>query len=676
MKLSEERVVSTRIGLDLNCKDCRQIVIDFDGPKLDAVPENKPPVAIANCSTNAAIVDNQVIRNEDLGTLARDFENAAQARQRGPGGSALHAATGHEYFERDLDLSMESAVNPAILPDESGQLAGRPLEEWNAAYAKVESYFHALRIRNKPLLGQLVLRVLERAQRRAPAEPARSATLLAAEEMDRIVTEWFSEVLQVSPTNTDQTLSTRGRLALLLADMPGKWQDQFLRPGPWPEEFTSAMRETFFRAGPDFQLSKMTPRPLDLGPITTLTNLGRLPYFRMALAWTLFALLLIAIFWLTHAGSSKPGPGCSTSLTGSSKMADAPNISAAAAPRLQRGWRVFIFYSCALLLTGLVSLLFADLLWRTGWSASRTVLLVLFVILFLFAAIGCVHGVFGFFLRTFGDERRITNLANFRDQNIDGISTAIVFPIYNENVVRVYEGLRATYESLAKAGQLDHFDFFILSDSTNPDKWIEEERRWYDLIRELDALGKIYYRRRLVNEARKSGNVRDFLNTWGRRYRYFICCDADSVMRGETLVSLVKLMESHPAAGMIQTVPALVNAESLFGRIQQFANRLYAPIFIAGLNYWALDLGNYWGHNAIIRTEPFMQCCDLPQLPGHKPFGGQILSHDFVEAALLLRENWEVAALHERLGADDGVVALWTAYIDTHFFFTEMKIGA
>lgn len=193
-------------------------------------------------------------------------------------------------------------MNPAILPDESGQLAGRPLEEWNGAYAKVESYFHALRIRNKPLLGQLVLRVLERAQRRAPAELNRSATQLAAEEMDRIVTEWFSEVLQTSPTNNDQTLSTRGRLALLLADMPGKWQDQFLRPGPWPEAFTSAMRETFFRAGPDFQLSKMTPRPLDLGPITTLTNLGRLPYFRMVLVWTLFALLLVAVFWLTHGG--------------------------------------------------------------------------------------------------------------------------------------------------------------------------------------------------------------------------------------------------------------------------------------------------------------------------------------------------------------------------------------
>ena len=305
-------------------------------------------------------------------------------------------------------------------------------------------------------------------------------------------------------------------------------------------------------------------------------------------------------------------------------------------------WRCFLFYSSALLLTGLVSLLFADLLWRTGWSTSRTVLLGLFIILFFFSAVGCMHGVFGFVLRRLGDARRITRLADYKSQSIEGVGTAIVFPIYNEDVVRVYEGLRVSYESLEKTGQLERFDFFILSDSTNPDKWVEEERRWYDLIRELGALGRIYYRRRVTNEGKKSGNVRDFLNTWGRRYRYFIVFDADSVMRGATVVDLVRLMEAHPAVGLIQTVPELVNAESLFGRIQQFANRLYAPVFIAGLNYWAQGSGNYWGHNAIIRTDPFMQNCDLPQLPGRRPFGGQILSHDFVEAALLLKENWQV----------------------------------
>ncbi len=130
----------------------------------------------------------------------------------------------------------------------------------------------------------------------------------------------------------------------------------------------------------------MTPRPLDLGPITTLTNLGRLPYFRMALVWMLFALLLVAVFWLTHGGSGRSNPACCCWLTGSGKMSDAPNISVAAAPRLQRGWRVFMFFSCAVLLTGCVSLLFADLLLRTGWSTSRSVLLVLFIILFF------IHG--------------------------------------------------------------------------------------------------------------------------------------------------------------------------------------------------------------------------------------------------------------------------------------------
>ena len=342
-------------------------------------------------------------------------------------------------------------------------------------------------------------------------------------------------------------------------------------------------------------------------------------------------------------------------------MSSAPPISNSAsgqAPPLilspltgvRRGWRVFVFFSSAVLLTGLVSMLFADLLWRTGWSRGGGVLLGLFVILFLLIAIGCMHGVFGFILRMTHD-RRLTRLKDYRSQSIQGVSTALVFPIHNEEVARVCAGLRATYESLDRTGQRDRFDFYILSDSTDPDKWVEEERQWFDLVHDLDALGRIYYRRRVFNEGKKSGNIRDFLSTWGARYRYFIVFDADSIMRGQTLVDLVKLMEAHPSAGLVQTVPALVNAASLFGRIQQFANRLYAPIFITGLNFWAQGFGNYWGHNAIIRTEPFMQCCDLPQLPGRKPFGGQILSHDFVEAALLLKANWEVWMAYDLEGS-------------------------
>jgi membrane glycosyltransferase len=311
-------------------------------------------------------------------------------------------------------------------------------------------------------------------------------------------------------------------------------------------------------------------------------------------------------------------------------------------PSVHRNLRVFGFYSLAVLMTGCNSLLFADLLWRVGWTPGRIILLILFVVLSFLVSIGFAHGVFGFILRRLGDRRRITALGDYRSRSIDNTSTAILFPIYNEDVVRTYAGVRALYQSLKSTGNLPQIDIFVLSDSTDPSKWVEEERRWFQLITDLGALGRIYYRRRLSNEGKKSGNVREFLSAWGSRYRYFIVMDADSVMSGRTIVDLVRLMETHPTVGLIQTPPALVNARSAFGRMQQFANRLYGPLFEAGLNYWSQDGGNYWGHNAIIRTEPFMHCCDLPKLPGKKPFGGHILSHDFVEAALMRKGNWEV----------------------------------
>jgi hypothetical protein len=200
-----------------------------------------------------------------------------------------------------MDLPLEPALiaanGVAIQP---GMMAGRTLDEWNSAYGKVESYFHALRVRNKVLLGRLVIHVLNRAMRRAPEEPARSATELSAEEMDKLVTEWFAEVLQEPAKGVGQMLSTRGRMALLLADMPGKWQEQFLQPGPWPEEFVTAMRKAYLQAGPDFQLSNMTPRPLDLGPIATLTNFTKVPYVRMLVIWGAFGLVLVYIFLTYH----------------------------------------------------------------------------------------------------------------------------------------------------------------------------------------------------------------------------------------------------------------------------------------------------------------------------------------------------------------------------------------
>ncbi len=202
-----------------------------------------------------------------------------------------------------MELFLEPAVTKfdaeSIRADSPG---GRSADEWNGAYEKVECYFRALRIHNNLLRGQLVVHVLNRAMQLAPEHPSSSASELALGEMDHVVNEWFAAVLDVPAGETAEMLSTRGRLALLLADMPVKWQDQFLRPSPWPEDFVAAMRDAYLRAGPDFQVSKMAPRPLDLGPIATLTNLSHWAGFKyVALGiWIALGALVLALFQLAH----------------------------------------------------------------------------------------------------------------------------------------------------------------------------------------------------------------------------------------------------------------------------------------------------------------------------------------------------------------------------------------
>jgi membrane glycosyltransferase len=171
------------------------------------------------------------------------------------------------------------------------------------------------------------------------------------------------------------------------------------------------------------------------------------------------------------------------------------------------------------------------------------------------------------------------------------------------------------------------------------------------MVRTLDGKGRIFYRNRPENTSRKSGNLEDFCIHWGGHYRYMIVLDADSIMKGETLVEMVRIMERQPRVALLQTPPTPINRESLFARILQFAGSLYNRMFTAGLNYWQLGESNYWGHNAIIRIQPFLDHCGLPKLPGREPFGGDILSHDFVEAALLRRAGWEVWLAYDLEGS-------------------------
>jgi membrane glycosyltransferase len=220
--------------------------------------------------------------------------------------------------------------------------------------------------------------------------------------------------------------------------------------------------------------------------------------------------------------------------------------------------------------------------------------------------------------------------------------TALVMPIYNEDPVRTTAGLQAMAEALHGSDAHRGFEIVILSDSTNADSWIRETLAVDRLRRSLLPIMPVWYRRRWQNIARKSGNIEDFVRRWGARYDHMIVLDADSLIDAPTLLQLVRAMQADPDLGILQTSPQLIGATTFFGRLQQFAACVYGPVITRGLGAWSGDSGNYWGHNAIIRMAAFAEQCGLPQLKGRKPFGGFVLSHDFVEAALMRRAGWKV----------------------------------
>ncbi len=314
--------------------------------------------------------------------------------------------------------------------------------------------------------------------------------------------------------------------------------------------------------------------------------------------------------------------------------------------------RRIVLLALALSQTWLATALMSEVLPYHGTRLLEIVILVLFAVLFTWVSLGFWTAMAGLIVLLGRRERFALSRGEAGDAPIDPAGrTAVVMPIRNEDVARVFAGLRATYESVTRTGELAHFDFFVLSDTSVADTRVAEVAAWEALCREVGGLGRIFYRWRTHRIKRKSGNIADFCRRWGSRYRYMIVLDADSVMSGSCLVTLVRLANAHPDAGIIQTAPRATGRDTLFARIQQFATRMYGPLFTAGLHYWQLGESHYWGHNAIIRVAPFIEYCGLHRLPGTGALSGEILSHDFVEAALMRRAGWGVWIAYDVVGS-------------------------
>jgi membrane glycosyltransferase len=287
-----------------------------------------------------------------------------------------------------------------------------------------------------------------------------------------------------------------------------------------------------------------------------------------------------------------------------------------------------------------------------GWL--NAVMTGLFAILFGWISVGFWSSLAGVFvLARGGDAFSVLKDADLATPLSGDFRTAILFPVYNEDPIMVFQEVMAVRRSLARTGEAGRFDVFVLSDTTDPNVWITEEEAFVKANSQTDDLrgGRLFYRRRQYNLKRKSGNIADFCRRFGADYRYIIVFDADSLMSADSLIRLVKIMEARPDVGVVQTPPKAIFSETLLAKIQQFAGALYGPVFAAGLHYWQLGEAQYWGHNAIIRTEAFIKHCQLPRIPGRSPLAGDILSHDFVESALMRRAGYGVWLAYDLEGS-------------------------
>jgi len=272
-----------------------------------------------------------------------------------------------------------------------------------------------------------------------------------------------------------------------------------------------------------------------------------------------------------------------------------------------------------------------------GITALQWLFLIVFTVNFAWIGFAANQAALGFLRQFWIDLVRARRVEN----EVPSIRTALLAPVYNEDPQNVAAALAAMTRGLSEQAP-DRFAIFILSDTNRPDAWIGEEATFRALVEESLESCPVYYRHRRQNTERKAGNIADWVMRWGGDWDAMLVLDADSLIAPATMIEMARRLARDPGLGLLQTLPAIVGARSLYARLQQFANRCYGPIFGNGLAAWHGRSGNFWGHNAIIRVDAFAAAARLPELSGPPPFGGHVLSHDFIEAALLQRAGWGV----------------------------------
>jgi len=319
---------------------------------------------------------------------------------------------------------------------------------------------------------------------------------------------------------------------------------------------------------------------------------------------------------------------------------------------LTRRRRIFSALSLATLIV--MGAWLTKILAVNGFGVLGSLMLLAFLVCAPWFIIGFWNSAIGFaILQLVRDPLKVIMPAAVKARGDDPVfvRSAILMTLRNENPARAFKRLRTVKASLDATGFGEMFDYYILSDSSQPDV-IEAERTAYGAwMREFADLDRLVYRHRTENTGFKAGNVRNFCERWGKKYEVMVPLDADSLMTGAAIVRLVRIMQANPRLGILQSLVVGMPSPSFFARVFQFGMRHGMRSFTSGSAWWHADCGPFWGHNAAVRVAPFTDYCRLPDLPGKPPFGGHILSHDQIEAVLMRRAGYEVRVLPEEDGS-------------------------
>jgi membrane glycosyltransferase len=295
---------------------------------------------------------------------------------------------------------------------------------------------------------------------------------------------------------------------------------------------------------------------------------------------------------------------------------------------------------------------FAALMWGLsivlaagGWTVVDVIIFVAFAFGAPWTVLGFWNAVIGLWL-LHGVKDGVDQVAPFaaagEAETPITVRTAIFMTLRNEDPGRAISRLKVVKASVDATGHGAAYDYFLLSDTNNPDVAVREEALAAAWAAETAEDGRITYRRRTDNTGYKAGNVRDFCERWGDRYELMLPLDADSVMSGATIVQFTRMMQAYPRLGILQSLVVGMPSDSAFARIFQFGMRQGMRSYTMGQAWWVGDCGPFWGHNAFVRIAPFRDHCHLPVLPGGPPLGGHVMSHDQVEATLMRRAGYEV----------------------------------